>query len=131
MEIVMRWIVSAAVAAALSGVAYSLPLASPPVANDDFVFLEGGSGLVSLSPLDNDSEPDGDALRIVGLTGPGSEFAQVSENNINFVAPDGFYSMTYTVEDSEGLQSTASILVIVLTFLPVCGLVECSQQAPP
>jgi len=122
----MRWIVSAAVATALSGVAYSTPLAgNAPAAIDDFAIFDTSAGLVSLSPLDNDADPDGDALSIVGVSGAGSEFAQIEGNTISFSAPDGFYALTYTVEDSEGLQSTASLLVLVFSFLPICGLVEC------
>jgi len=122
----MRWIVSAAVATALSGVAYSTPLAgNAPVALDDFGLFETSAGPVSLTPLDNDTDADGDALRIVGISGAGSEFAQTDGNTISLSAPDGFYALNYTIEDSEGLQSTASILVVVFSFLPICGLVEC------
>ena len=126
MEIVMRWIVSAAAATALAGVAYSTPLpGSPPIALDDFGFFDSSAGPVSLTPLDNDTDADGDTLRIVGVSGAGSEFAQTDGSSISLAAPDGFYVLNYTVEDSEGLQSTASIVAIVVTFLPVCGLVEC------
>jgi hypothetical protein len=126
MEIVMRWIVSAAVATALSGVAYSTPLAgNAPVALDDFAFTDTSAGPVVLSPLDNDSDPDGDALRIVGISGDGAEFAQTDGSLISFSAPDGFYVLNYTVEDAEGLQSTASILAVIFSFQPICGLVEC------
>ena len=62
---------------------------------------------------------------IVGISGAGSEFAQTDGNTISLSAPDGFYALNYTIEDSEGLQSTASILVVVFSFLPICGLVEC------
>jgi hypothetical protein len=126
MEIVMRWIVSAAVATALSGVAYSLPLAgNAPVALDDFGFFDAAAGPVILTPLDNDTDADGDALRIVGVSGDGSEFAQTDGSTISFSAPDGFYVLNYTVEDAEGLQSTASMVALVITFAPICGLVEC------
>jgi hypothetical protein len=126
MEIVMRWIVSAAVASALAGVAYSTPLpGSAPVANDDFGFFDAAAGPVILTPLDNDTDADGDALRIVSVSGPGSEFAQTDGSSIALAAPDGFYVLNYTIEDAEGLQSTASFLAIVITFRPICGLVEC------
>jgi hypothetical protein len=127
MEIVMRWIVSAAAATAMAGVAYSTPLAgNAPVANDDFGFLDNATGSVVLTPLDNDSDADGDALRIIGVSGPGSEFAQTDGATISLAAPDGFYLLNYTVEDAEGLQSSASILALVITIAPpVCGLVEC------
>jgi hypothetical protein len=122
----MRWIVSAAVASALAGVAYSTPRpGSAPVANDDFGFFDAAAGPVILTPLDNDTDADGDALRIVSVSGPGSEFAQTDGNSIALAAPDGFYVLNYTIEDAEGLQSTASILAIVITFVPICGLVEC------
>jgi hypothetical protein len=126
MELLMRWIVSAAAATALAGVAYSMPLAgNAPAASDDFGFFDVSSGPAVLTPLDNDTDADGDALRIVSVSGAGSEFATTDGNTVTLSAPDGFYVLTYTVEDSEGLQSTASILAIVVTFAPICGLVEC------
>lgn len=124
----MRWIVSAAAATALAGVAYSTPLTgSAPIANDDWELIETTFGSHDIWVLNNDSDPDdGDTLRIVGLSGEDADLFGIGANGTSLVygGPAGVYSVTYTVEDPEGNQSSATATVIAFTL--VCGPVECS-----
>ena len=80
-----------------------------PLANDDrYANVEAGETL-TLFPLDNDRDPDGDAMTIVeisGLTG-----ATFDGDQINYTVPADFVGQTfnYTVADSAGNRSTAQV----------------------
>ena len=64
-------------------------------------------------------DPDGDyPLSVVSVSGSG--FSQVSNTTVRFSGwPAGTYVGSYTVQDSRGGQSSASITVIV-TGAPEC-----------
>ncbi len=86
-----------------------------PVAVDDR-FTVSGTSSSRLDVLANDSDPDGDALTIVGVTQPISENGTVSivDNKIDF-SPSRRFSwdtITYTVSDGRGGFSTATVLLI-------------------
>jgi Big-like domain-containing protein len=130
---VMRWFASAAVALALSvltlpGTASSTPIpGSAPTAYEDWEIIETTYGGHEVWVLNNDTDPDeGDTLRVVGVSGPDAYLFGIGPNgsSLIFGGPAGAYSVTYTVEDSEGLQSSAQASVLAFTI--ICGPVECT-----
>ncbi len=90
------------------------PVNEAPIAVDDDIFLsEGGDELTILqsSLLDNDSDPDGDALTVVAVTdGANGTVGFDTDGNIVYTPNAGFQgedSFTYTISDGE-LTSTAT-----------------------
>ena len=91
---------------------------SAPVAVDDSFTVRAGHW-VHLMLLRNDSDADGDALRIVSL-GAASQGARVnvdlSADGVFFRAnrsTRGIETFTYTIEDTDGFRSTATVSVNV------------------
>ncbi len=91
----------------------------PPVAgNDEQTTYEDFS--VLLSVLDNDSDPDGYPLELVGFSTPAHGTVEphpLLRTEYQYIpAPDfnGTDSFTYTVRDSEGATSTATVTITVL-----------------
>lgn len=85
----------------------------PPVARDDryLVRYEGDN---VLSVLDNDTDPDGDALTIVSFTQPALGVVKQSGNNLVYTGAGKFstQTITYTVSDGHGGTSTATVLLV-------------------
>ena len=88
-----------------------------PVAEDDLAETDEDTP-VTLSPLANDSDPEGDALSIVGT--PTSEAGGTVDVNpdgtITYTPPTDFNgtdTIAYTVTDPDGLTDTATITVTV------------------
>jgi hypothetical protein len=85
-----------------------------PVATSDEVTTRPGR-TVTVRPLDNDSDPDGDTLTITGVTPttPGAT-AEVRGSTIRVTVPDGRgrYGFVYDIENSRG--GTASSFVTVV-----------------
>ena len=75
---------------------------NPPVANNDH-FVANVGETVTLRPLSNDTDPEGDALRLVGVgpTEPGVEAkADPVENTVAFTASKaGTQTLVYSVTD--------------------------------
>jgi hypothetical protein len=87
----------------------------PPVARaDSATVMEDGFVLVDV--LANDSDPDGDALAIIGVGAPVHGTAVVEAGRIRY-QPDvdfaGTDAFTYTVTDTFGNQATATVAVTV------------------
>lgn len=68
---------------------------------------------INILPLANDSDPDGDALSLVSVTGAG--FTMLSATVVEYDAPQatGSYQGSYVVQDTHGAQATANIGVNV------------------
>lgn len=91
---------------------------APPVAAADTFFVEPGSTNTALPVLANDSDPDGDTLRVVSVTAATHGVASVGAGGANVLyTPNpsfqGQDTFTYTVTDSKGGESTASVTVYV------------------
>ncbi|MFB6286664.1 MAG: cadherin-like domain-containing protein, partial [Candidatus Bipolaricaulia bacterium] len=88
---------------------------SPPVADDDeATTLEGSETTVDV--LDNDIDPDGDSLSIVGNTEPANGSISCTESVCSYTPDDGFVgtdSFTYTVSDGNGGTDTATATITV------------------
>lgn len=86
-----------------------------PTANDDRFVV---SGLIEseLNVLVNDTDPDGDVLKIIAVTQPAGNSGTVSltGNKIKFIPFGRFVwdTFTYTVNDGRGGVSTATVLLI-------------------
>ena len=90
-----------------------------PVVGDDQIELEMNSVLVinQKTLLSNDTDEDGDVLRLVNFTQPkNGAIAFDNRKNLIFRASDGFTgqdSFTYTVSDGKDAVATAKVRVIV------------------
>lgn len=88
---------------------------SPPVAVDDFAVTEEGEA-VSIYVLDNDEDPDGDALNIQsvgGSTQGQAEFVPLKEGYVHYTPQTTENTVfTYTVSDGS-MSATARVWVFV------------------
>ena len=98
-----------------------------PVAVDDAV-SQHACEVISIPVLANDSDPDGDALSIVaiGATSAGGSVSDNGDGSVSYTPPqDGAVcagagdSFTYTVADSSGAESTATVSVGFENVAPV------------
>ncbi len=86
----------------------------PPIAVDDNVMMDAGS-TTTIDAINNDSDPDGDAIRIIDATVDQGSVTIVN-GQIVYTPPTGFVgiaTITYTIADEEGLISIAQITVTV------------------
>ncbi len=87
----------------------------------DAVDDDGGEVLVGnsvlIDALDNDTDPDGDALTIVDASVPAEQgTVEIQDNKVLFTPAldfEGIAEITYTIEDPDGLSDTAVIDVLV------------------
>ena len=91
------------------------PVNDIPVANDDVAtVLEDNT--VDISVLTNDEDPDAMGLTIVSVSTAANGTASAAGNQIHYepnpdyFGPDAF---TYTIEDAQGDQATASVTITV------------------
>jgi len=92
-----------------------------PVAVDDYAATQG-TAAITISPLVNDSDPEGDAINIAGVTqgALGSVVANANATltytaNAGVVGNDTF---TYTIRDLYGARATATIFVTLNDTVP-------------
>jgi len=90
---------------------------SPPVAVDDSR-TTSGSTPVSVTVLDNDTDPDGHPLSVVatGFTQPANGTVTLTGNTFTFIATAGFTgttTFTYTISDGNGGTAMATVTVLV------------------
>lgn len=89
-----------------------------PFAKDDTYTVSGTTPSPSLSVLTNDTDPDGDALRVVSVTQPAGGTGIVSilgsGSGVAFAPKRVFATDTfsYTITDGKGGSSTATVLLI-------------------
>ncbi|QGQ20469.1 tandem-95 repeat protein [Cellulomonas sp. JZ18] len=106
-------------------VATPVPGATAPEAVQDMVTFRPlpGARTTTVAVLANDSDPDRDPLRVVGVTDAAGGTVTVNPDGTLTYAPrDDFAGrdvFTYTVEDPSGLRSTAAVRVTVLNDVPV------------
>ncbi len=93
------------------------PSNRPPLAVADSYTVLGAIPTI-LHVLENDSDPDGDAIEIVSMTMPANGVANVVGNgtiwyrsNPGYCGPDTF---TYTIRDPSGATSTATVTLNVV-----------------
>ncbi len=91
------------------------PVQDPPIARDDTVRTIGSNPVV-IPVLLNDTDPDGDPLRIVSATSLNGIATINSNGTVTFAAAPTFIgtaTVTYVVEDTAGNRSTATISIAV------------------
>lgn len=87
----------------------------PPVAVDDAGNTTVGTA-IALDVLDNDSDPDGDAITIVGTTQPANGLVAFTGTTVTYAPAAGFVgtdSFTYTIDDGRGGSASATVRVTV------------------
>jgi uncharacterized protein YhjY with autotransporter beta-barrel domain len=85
-----------------------------PVASDDATATDFGQS-VTIDALLNDQDPDGDTLTIIGFTTPDFGNADIANNQLLYVPPQGFSGVarfSYTVSDGTATD-TAQVSVTV------------------
>jgi nitrous oxidase accessory protein NosD len=92
------------------------PPNTPPVAQADSASATQDSP-VTIDVLANDSDPDGDALTVIGASQPLSGVATVNADgtityipNVGYTGVDTF---NYTISDGEAGESSATVIVVV------------------
>ncbi|MEP3224768.1 MAG: Ig-like domain-containing protein [Parasphingorhabdus sp.] len=80
---------------------------NPPVAVNDFMVTFCGAGGVNV--LTNDSDPDGDTITAISVTG--GMGATISGGNTVVVTAGSTGTLTYTIQDTSGATATATISV--------------------
>ncbi|WP_299692465.1 Ig-like domain-containing protein [uncultured Tateyamaria sp.] len=87
-----------------------------PVAEDDTAETDEDTP-VTISVLDNDSDPDGDPLSVVSATVPPEQgTVEIVNDELVFTPADDFNgeaTITYTITDGNGLNDTADVVVTV------------------
>jgi CshA-type fibril repeat protein len=93
------------------------PVNDSPVASEDFVVVPQGANEVTIRPLDNDMDVDGDPLSIDFVSDPEHGDLQVDTGGSALYVPDlgftGTDTLDYVVTDLDGLTSEAVITVTV------------------
>jgi len=92
-----------------------LPTNDPPTAQDDIqTTLEDTP--ITVAALENDSDPDGDDLRIQSVGRPAHGTVSSSGSFVAYTPDPGFNgvdSFTYTVSDGQGATDTAQVTIVV------------------
>ncbi|AGZ46430.1 Ig-like domain-containing protein [Actinoplanes friuliensis] len=93
-----------------------------PVVHDDQAGAAGQA--VTVTVLDNDSDPNGDPLTITAVTQPASGTVTFGAQDLTFTPVSGFTgpaTFTYTVSDGRGGSATATVKVTVGNAAPVAA----------
>jgi outer membrane protein OmpA-like peptidoglycan-associated protein len=91
-----------------------------PVAVDDTVTVARGAS-VNVMVLTNDTDPEGQSLRVTGIDQPANGTAVLANNVVTYTAPAGFagvVSIPYRIVDAAGNTATARVLVTVTNQAP-------------
>ncbi len=91
------------------------PVNDAPVAVDDQAAVEG-SKPIKINLLANDSDVDGDTLRVTSVTQPLSGQVTLSDGQVVYTAAKGFVgtdSFVYTISDGQGGTAKAGVTVVV------------------
>ena len=92
------------------------PVNQPPIAEDDDFTITAGTA-TTFGVIDDDSDPDGDPISLLGVSMPNNGTASLAtdnqvlyEPNAGFIGTDTF---TYSISDGNGGIATASVSVTV------------------
>ncbi|MFG1605726.1 Ig-like domain-containing protein [Actinoplanes sp. NPDC049265] len=89
-----------------------VPVALPDVAETPYRHS------VTVHPLDNDLDPNNDALRVIGVSGPATGTVTFTPGTVTYRPPAGFSGVVeveYTLADSDGNQAKTKITITVGT----------------
>ncbi len=92
------------------------PTNNPPNANDDEASVEEGDS-VTIEVLKNDSDPDGDPIKVVSVSQPECGSVSYDSESVTFNSKgcDGgeTYTFSYTISDDKDAKASASVSVEV------------------
>lgn len=95
-------------------IAVTAPQNAQPLAVDDIVRLQRGSFLIPV--LDNDSDPDGDPLAIIGLSQPKVGTVSIEGDQVRFTPPSRWIGtaikFNYKISDGRGGEAKAEVTLI-------------------
>jgi hypothetical protein len=94
--------------------AAALANAAPTVVADTASVQSGQT--VTIPVLENDTDPDGDTLKVTAVTNGGHGVAALAGANVTYTASTGFVgddSITYTVSDPQGATATGAVTLTV------------------
>jgi Ca2+-binding RTX toxin-like protein len=111
------------------------PLADPPVARADVVSAVAGRP-VTIRPLENDTDPDGDAISLQSFGMPlhGTVSDGPDKHSLVYEAPPGFSGkdfFTYTIVDATGRTAAGSVTVDVIgptSFTELMSVIAASPE---
>lgn len=89
---------------------------SAPNAVNDSYSVDEDSGSNSLDVLSNDSDPDGDAISVIGVTQGANGTVSFNTSSVNYTPIGDFFgadSFSYTINDGKGGTDTATVSVTV------------------
>jgi len=93
------------------------PIPDPPIALDDAASTRINT-MVTIPVLANDTDPDGDPISIVSATSPSTGAVMVNPDGTITYTPannyEGLATFTYTIEDTAGARSTATVNVTMI-----------------
>lgn len=104
------------------GVMEPPPANRPPIANDDAYELSGVQATNPLDVLTNDSDPDGDPIRVISVTQPDVGSTAINSfGGVDYMAPDRLAEPTsavfsYAIADNAGNRDTATVTVTMDPF---------------
>lgn len=107
-----------AATAAVTITVESAPSNVAPIADDDAATLTQGSGPRFIDVLDNDSDSDGDALSVTGVTQPSDGTVTFTTTGVSYTPNTDFAgtdTFTYTLSDG----TTTAIGTVTVTVTPV------------
>ncbi|QEL18583.1 beta strand repeat-containing protein [Limnoglobus roseus] len=98
------------------------PVNDAPVAVGDSATVSQDGGAVTINVLSNDSDPEGQALTITGVSQPANGTVTISGSGVAYT-PNGTFvgvdTFTYTVSDGNGGTATATVAVTVTETIEV------------
>ncbi|MEV4509733.1 Ig-like domain-containing protein [Dactylosporangium sp. NPDC049525] len=101
------------------------PTGSPVVVSTPTVTTPTGSGAQTITPLDNVTDPDGDPLKVLGVTQPANGSAVLNADGTVTYTPDrgfsGTDSFAYTVTDGTTAVAGTVELMVGSVDLPITG----------
>ncbi len=84
-----------------------------PVANPDYFVVSCSA--ISYPVLSNDTDADGDALTLVGVSGPLNPYISGNYVHVNGTTNPGTYQLYYSIRDSKGATASAGLTLTWVT----------------
>jgi outer membrane protein OmpA-like peptidoglycan-associated protein len=89
----------------------------PPAAVPDAYTINANSGATLLNVIANDTDPDGNAIRVTAVTAPAHGTATVSGTQVSYTPAGGYVgtdTFNYTIADTNGLTSSAVVTITIV-----------------